>query len=212
MVQRVQALCLLWRHVVRGTYGGTHHSEFQCRVGLVLHGAEIEDLDDVAVSRLAEEHIVWLEIPVDQPPRMRRIETDSQLAQHSHESGWRKHRLALKGGTKLLTIQELHDQDVAAVARWPKVKDLDDVLVRKLCADGKLATESLHTDRIRCHVRVQDLQRNIPAPKRVERLVDTPHAPIGNHPSDLVALANEAPETRILMIPGGGSQGGAGQG
>src|SRR5690606_23643882 len=113
--------------------------------------------------------------------------------------------------TQLFAIQELHDERVAAVRGGLEIEHLDDVSVRQLLTDLKLALEALHRHVVGGDVGVQHLDGEGAPLMHVERFVNAPHTAVRHDAPNLVTLTQKLSDAWVLAVTEHGHLGGARQ-
>ena len=93
-----------------------------------LRDAEVEQLDELgAVGGRHDDHVVGLEIAVDDADRVRGAEAVADL--HEHGERARQIDAGARPLAEALPAQELHDDERRAVVELDEVGDVDDVAV-----------------------------------------------------------------------------------
>ena len=179
---------LLGSHVRRGADGHALLRRVH-RVGLAaleLRHAEVEELHRHIAALVDEEHVVRLEVAVNDALGVRRRERRQHLPD-DHARLVRSERGAAGDAlAQRLAAQKLHHQE-GLVLGEPGVEDLDDVLVADFRGRACLAGEAPHRLGHPCEVRVEHLDRHVPPHGEVLGLVDGPHASLAQQANDAIA-------------------------
>ena len=166
------------------------------RFGGGPHQPEITDLDGVRLGahRVAEQHVLRLDVPVDQPDPVRR----GQRGQHPGEDGagqWYRQRAPLdQQVAQRAAFQQLHHQVhlLLAVRRgvYTLVVDRDHVRVMNLGGGTRLALEPFHERAVVGVAGVHHLDRHRPVQPGVQAApIHRRHATareLGIHPIPLL--------------------------
>ena len=196
---RLEALRLLRSHVVRAADRRPEHRQLLAVVPGVLDAPEVEQLDDVSLAGAAEEEIVRLEVAVDEPARVRFVETDRDLRDHANQSLGGKNLLALEDVAQLLAVEKLHHEDPRLRHHVVlEAEDLDDVLVGERSVDLVLAPEALQRDVVLRDVLVEHLHGDSGIALLVDPLVDAAHAAVSDDPPQLVTPAEASADAHIV--------------
>ena len=198
----VHAAALLGRHV----RGRSHHDAGLRALALVgvahqLGDAEVEQLGvRIAVLRLHDPDVVGLEIAVDDPLPVRRLQRLADLAQQPPRLVGLE-RAALQAIGQALAVEKLHREVVALVGQPPEREDVDDVRVADLVDGARLVDEPAHQLRVRGDVRRQNLDRDALADHGLDGRVDRPHPALADLAEDAV-LADLEPLGQIARAGG----------
>ncbi len=124
------------------------------------------------------------------PSAVRRLQAGADL-QHDVDA-FRGRELALpqQDGAQVLTLDELHGDELDAVG-FVQVVDADDVLVRDLAGQHQFLLEARQDGRIAGKVGTNDLQPDDAFHFHVAGFVDCAHAAHAEHLVDLVAAAED---------------------
>ena len=183
-------LALLGGHVVRGS----HDRPGARLVADLLIGqrqfreAEVEHLDEVAARAavVAQEDVLGLEVAVDDPLLVRRVERVRDLAGDGKRGRGVQPVFAPQPIGQRLALQVLHHEVEFAVRRVAEVGDIDDVLVTDLVDRFCFGHEARHHVGVLGELRVDGLHRHLLANHGVLRQVDDPHPPFPQLGGDLV--------------------------
>ena len=183
-------LALLRRHVlVRAEH------EVRAREPRVLlraeHAAEAEvgDLDDVA---LAEQHVLRLDVAVDDAVSVRVRERAEHRADDAQRLG-RRQRAFAQNLAQAAPLDVFHDEERTAVD-LAAVDDGDDVGVRELAQHVGLAVEALEKLRVLREVRGEHLERDRAAERELRGAVHRAHAAAADDLLDPVSADRTADE------------------
>ncbi len=92
----------------------------------------------------AGENIGWLDVAVDQPPRVRLLQRRARLAQEvDHPLGWKRAE-PLYQRFQVETVQQLHDQEEGSVVGNPEIVEADGVRRPERRGRLRLTAEALH--------------------------------------------------------------------
>ena len=192
-----QAAALLGRHVLRRA----EHD-----AGLRLHAVALEQLRDREVEQLHEvrrarhvqqEHVVGLDVAVNDADRVRLGERRAALDQDLHDA-LRRHRSALERIAQRHAVEELHRHEQSAVLRLAEVEHADRVRMLQARARLRLVVEALDPRLIASHLLVQHLQRDDAVDRHLARLVDDAHAAFADACLDLVATVDDFADEGVL--------------
>src|SRR5690606_21065954 len=122
-----------------------------------------------------QEHVLGLEIAMDDALRVRGRERAADLARDLERAGDVDRTLALDHAAELDALEVLHDEVHAAVLGGPRVRDVDDVRVTDLRGRTRLAAEPLDEIGHAAVARVQDLEGDALADLDVLGHVDLAH-------------------------------------
>jgi hypothetical protein len=176
------ALHLLGRHVRRRAEqrAARGHAGFTDRAG----EPEIADAD---VPLLVDEHVLRLEIAVDDALRVGGGKPGADLTEDSERARQRHPLLALHHRTEVITIDELHRQE-AQVAVVGEVVDAQHVRVRDLARKRDLAAKAFESG-VLVDIAAHDLERYLYLELGVVRAEHLTHAALAERAEDAVARA-----------------------
>ncbi len=201
-VERAIPARLLGRHVIRRPHhhAGLREPEpiFVARREHRLRDPEIEQLRHHEPARLLrEEHVLGLQVTVDDPRRVRRRERRKHLDRDLHD-GPRLHLpVALDALRERLAAEPLHHDVRAPVLQAPHVVDLANIRVPEVPRDLRLVLEPAHRLPLLRVLRVQHLDGDDAPHRHVLGLVDDPHPPFAEHALDRVFVADR-PADQLL--------------
>src|SRR5688572_18250844 len=135
--------------------------------------------------------------------RMRYVERLGHLADHSHHTGGCEVSFPTQGVLQLFAVEQLHDERSFLSAEVDEVENTHDAVVHEHSAQGCFALEALDLDWVGRDGLVQDLHGDATALDQIERLVDAPHAAIGNDPPHLVARCEGLADSGVRLGPNG---------
>ena len=146
------------------------------RRGIRERGRDPEVGDEHAVGRALQQDVVGLHVAVHEPLRMRVRERPRHLAQHARALGARERTARAHALRERLAVHERHHIEDEALAILDRV-DRDDVRVRELGREPRLAQEPITQPRLRRPLGRQQLDRDRTIEMDLARQVDDPHAP-----------------------------------
>ncbi|MEZ4379857.1 MAG: hypothetical protein R3A79_00810 [Nannocystaceae bacterium] len=146
---------------------------------LVDHEAEVEDARPPVA---AEEHVLRLEVAVDEARRVGGVEPPARVAQRPQELAPR-HVRAAKEAAEILAVDELHRQ-VDAVVVLADLIDLDDEGAREARERLGLAEHPLADLRLAGELLLDQLDRDLAIEIDVVAGVDDAHRPLAYLPVD----------------------------
>ena len=163
------------------------------QLGRELGDAEVEDL---GVALGGDQHVVGLEVAVDDADRVRRGERRQHLG-HDLDQAAERDRAGPHDLGEGVALDVLHHDERPAVGELREVEHAGDVLVAHQVDRAGLGEEPLEQlGAARARVQ-QDLDRDPAADRRVHREVDPAHAALAEQARDAVA-ADLAAEQRIV--------------
>src|SRR5687768_426402 len=124
---------------------------------LPKHGdPEVDDARDLRIGPTLDDDVLRLEIAMDEPARVRVIETVKELTDDVHRT--RALECRRQQGVERRPRRELHDQirDAVEVA---EVDDADDILMREPSRELRFALEATQQLRVLDEPRMQQLDR-----------------------------------------------------
>ena len=167
----------------------------QHRPGLGQASVDFDRAGDPEVRHLrpavlGQEHVLRLDVAMDEPVRVREREPVRNLQCELDRSALRQRRLALDQRLQVLPLDVLEDDELAAVL-LAAVDDRDDVRVRELRREPRLAAEPLDVVAVAHQLLVHDLQRDVALEQRVLRPIDAGHAAGPDELLQLVAFRDQ---------------------
>ncbi len=197
-VEILHALDLLGRHVrrraERQAQGGGPRGIRRQRAG----DAEVGD-DDAAVA--AEQHVVRLEVAVDDAGAVSGVEPRAKGTRDLDDHRHRKGPLAGDPGRERLALDELHREELLALA-LADVEGARDVAVGHAPGELHLLAEPVEHPRLVEHLLAQQLEGDHLVELRVPRAVDGAHPTRADEADDLVTPGE--------CVPAGSRRGGQG--
>ena len=184
---------LLRRHVV----GGPEHTAGG-REALRLERARDAEVRDLRAPVGVDQHVLRLDVAVDQEARVRGLERPPDLDRVGHRL---RHRQAAEPPDALLQRLALDvlEDDVGRALVLAGVDHRHDVRVVQLRDRARLAPEALQLVGVVRDVAVHELDRDPALECRVERPVDARHAARADLLVQAVALADERADHRHLF-------------
>jgi hypothetical protein len=189
---------LLGRHVVDGPQHRPRHGQLVAAahrlglgrgavaVGLGAHRTDLgqTEVEDLALAARVDHQVGRLQVPVDDPFRMGRLQRvrdlDSEVEKLADLEGLAPH--ALRQG---LPVEQLHDDEMPPLVLLDRVHGADAGVVERGGGPG-LPLEPLEDRRVALHLVGEELDRHPPAEARVLRLEDDSHAARAEPAQDLV--------------------------
>ena len=165
---------------------------------LDLGEAEVQDL---RLAPRVHEDVGGLEVPVDDPLRVRRLERVRDLDPHLQQRP-ELERPSPDPLAQRLALEQLHRDEVLALVLVDLVDGADAGVVEGGGGAG-LALEALERGRVPRHLRGQELERDVAAELRVLGLVDDAHAAAAELRRDPVVRDRLADHSRPSLEPGG---------
>ena len=156
----------------------------QTRRGHLLRDPEVAQVD--ALRRLRDEDVRRLDVPVDEPAVVRRVERARDLLQQVERLPEPERPLLLQQRAQVDALDVAHG-DVEEAVRLARVVDRDDVRVVERGGDLRLADEALAEGVVAGQRRRHQLERDLPPQLHVLGLVDDAHAAAADHVRDPVA-------------------------
>ena len=193
-VDLVGAAGLLGRHVLGRAHDDAGDGELLLlRIGAPRLGdAEVDELEEGLSPAERDEHVLGLEVAVDDAERVRRLERLEDLRRVVARRRHRQPPLALHHRRQRLALQQLHHDVRVAVGRAVHVRHLHDVGAADLRRDARLLEEPLDESRAARELRVEHLDGD-PRPEHgVLALVDRAHAAVAEEPRELVLAVDVA--------------------
>ena len=169
-----------------------------------LADAEVDEFHDLAVGFGDDDDVRRLEIAMDDAARMRLAQAARHLPEEQeHFLPGERAEIAEPIGERL-AVQVLHRDEVdllvaGRVLDPAVVEERDDVRMLQLREDARLEREALHELRVFFVDRVglDDLQRDGPIERRLNRVVDPPHAAARDRALDPELAVDEQADHRI---------------
>ena len=167
---------------------------------LVEHAgqAEVEDADDPPG---VDHEVARLDVPVDDPPRMGRVEPAGGLGQEVEGLADRQGADVLEELLQVAAAEVFHDQEVDA-AVLVGVDHADEVGVVHQGRGLRLAAEPLDRRAVAAEGRGQDLDGDLAAERAVPGLEDDPHPPRADPLEDQVVADDQAVGLALEDRPG----------
>ncbi len=167
-----------------------------------LGDAEVEQLDLVVVAGPVQEHVLRLEVAVDDALVVRGRQRLAHAVDDAPDLGQGQRR-ARRTLAQVLAAQHLHHQEAAAVGQLAHGEHVDDAGVADAVDRARLLHEA--GDRVEVHAQLgpQHLDRDPLADDRVHRLVHEAHAAFAEQPLDDVLPDLEAGRQLVDHLPHG---------
>ena len=124
--------------------------------------AEIHHQDS---ARAVLHDVLRLEVPVNHSHAVRRIQSLAYLLNDLHRFLWSKFLLLADEGSQILTLDELHRDELHARG-FTEVVNADHVAVRDLVSEQQLLLKTGQDCRVRSQFRPDDFQRDEPSQVR----------------------------------------------
>jgi len=146
-----------------------------------LRNPEIQNLHHVIPAPLsAQENVLGLEVAMHNPAFVSSLKGTAHLLQEHGHFPNREAAASCDPLGKVLALQEFEHHVRDTVLRVVEIEDLHDVLVpertRYLC----LPLEALKNLAVPHHLRIEEFHGKSPWHAEMRRLVNDPHAPLGN--------------------------------
>jgi hypothetical protein len=173
--------------------------------GQELGDPEVEDLHALAADDLGvghQEHVLRLEVAMDDALGVRRGQRGGDLPRQAQRVAHRQ-RPAGQPRVERLAVQELHDQERAAVAVVAEVEHRDDAGVDDRGRGPRLVEEPHDDVRSVRQTRVQDLDRGRSPEQAVLAEVDRPHPALAELADDAMVAEDLAEHGRVVERGGG---------
>jgi len=189
---------LLGRHVERRAHHRVRARDGEAAALVVaaedLRDAEVHELDHLrALLGSVEVDVLRLQVPVDDPRRVRLVERPRDLLQDLERVSGRERAPPLEARPEVLAVEELHDHEGRTVELRGDVGvgDAHDVVARDLGGGARLTAEALHVRGVEVGGPEEDLER--PGPSRVDVLahVHRPHSAAPDEAEDAVPTADQ---------------------
>ena len=164
-----------------------------------LRDAEVDDLHEVGVAALDQVDVLGLHVAVEDPLGVRGAERARHLAGDAQAALDRQRRLAHRQLGQRFAVEELHDDERAAVVGGAEVGDVDDVLVADRAREPRLLQQARDEVALRDELLQQHLHRDALADDGVLGLVDRAHAALADAAHDLVAVRQDGADQRIEL-------------
>ena len=201
MIEILESLRLLRRHVEGRTYGGADHRQFLRAERVVPDTPEIEQFHQRTVFGAAQKNVVWLDVAVHDLQSVRLAEADGELRKDANHALGADEFLALHQAAQLFALEVLHHHREALVFGFLEGENFNDVIVGKSSAELKFALEALERDVVHRDLGMEDLDRDAALFVAVECLVDAPHPAVGDLAADLITIATHVrPDAQILGV------------
>ena len=168
-----------------------------------LGDAEVEELHEVDLTSAGrEEHVLGLEVPVDDPPLVglgqRAADLDDQLVDHPRVQP----PDALESLREVLPLDELHHDEERVVLEIAEIVELHGVRVVQLDDRLALPVEASHELRITAELGVEGLDGDVPS-RRAHLLlgeIDLAHPALAEHLHDAVAPQEDPPDESVVVL------------
>ncbi len=194
---------LLRRDVVRRAHERARVGDVVLRgfaAGEELHQAEVENLHEVVIVLLVQEHHVGgLQIAVDDPERVRFPQRAADLLRDVDHPVLRQRSVGLHRLRERAAVEELHGDEEDSVVRAAVVVERDGVRVRQLGGDARLEEEPLVEVGIAVVPRAQDFKGHHAVQRCLQCLVNTAHSAVANALEDPVSIVEDPAEQRIRL-------------
>ena len=153
---------------------------------------EVEHLDPSVFTRsLVQEQVCRLEVAMDHPVRVQRVDGDGHLREVEHDLLEGPRPEPRQPLLERLPAQQLHDQvQPLRVGVHAGVEHLDEVRRLDPPGDARLAIEALAGVRLPGQPREQQLQRAGPIGLLIDDLEDLAHPPAADRSHDAIAAAD----------------------
>ncbi len=185
-------LGLLGRHELGRAEHGPRNGQLGGRRLQHLRQTEVDDLrEHAAVGGVHQEHVVRLEIAVDDAGGVRLGQRRRHLVDDLHHRLRRQRPHALEARLQVLAFEEFHHDVRLPCRRGTEAEDVDDVRVIELAGHLRLAPEPRRQLRIGQELAVHDLHRHALAGPGVVALVDGPHGPLSEQPRQTVCAVED---------------------
>ena len=178
------ALDLLGRHVERRA-----DDRARLRHSRLLGGLGQAEVGDVHVIGGVDHDVLGLQVAVDDALVVRGLEAFRRLAEDAQEALGRQLALLLQDRGQVPPVDELHRQELDAVA-LAEIEDAQDVGVRHAARELDLALEALEDLGVLGDVRPDELQRDVAVQALVVHEVDGAHSAHAEEALDAVPLAD----------------------
>jgi hypothetical protein len=168
---------------------------------LDLRHAEVDDLREERIEiALHEEHVVRLEVPMDDPRGVRLRQALEDLGDDVHRVGERDAPRTAEALPEVLAAKELHHEVRAAVLR-AGVEHRDDVRTLDGAHRPRLAREAADHLLVGGELGIDELDRDALAEAEVLRLVHRAHAAVADEPPDHVPAGERLADQRLAGCP-----------
>jgi hypothetical protein len=188
---------LFGRHVARRAEGHARRREGKWRV-FRLRDPEIEELHVIAIAVVIdEEDVRWLQISMDDPLAVRRLEAarDPEGDVHRTFDGETR-RAALEGGRQIDALEQLH-HEVRAALELADVVDAHDVVGLELRGGDRFPLEALERALLLGAVVAHDLERDARLAPQMGRAIDAAHPAGAEARVDPVAAVEDVADLRL---------------
>ena len=184
---------LLGRHVRRRSHHGAGLGVASAARFVQLGDAEVDQLDEIrSLALVDEEHVVRLEVAVDDPVLVRRLQRAAALQHDGRHPAQRHRQPGLHDRLQRSAMEEIHHEVMAASVGDVEVEDLDDVVVADDVHRARLVEEALDDALVRGVTRVKHLDRDLRPDRRVLAHVDGAHPPLAEELHHLVRAEETA--------------------
>lgn len=143
-----------------------------------------------------DQHVVGLEIAVDDPDRVRRGERAEHLGRELDQAAQRHRALTDRGGERH-AFDEFHHDVRATIRQRRHVEHVHDVLVMDEIDRLRFGEESVEQHRIARALIGQDLDRDARADRRMGREIDASHPTFAEQRRQAIPT-DVGPEQRVV--------------